>query len=73
MISKYSIAVQNKVTQVNYLYRIITNNITKTLYDLSIYNNVLDYLPYNTDCDRYLFEHYKIKFENIRKDRKIYK
>ena len=73
MISKYSIVVQNKVTQVNYLYRIITDNITKTLCDLNIYNNVLDYYPYNTDCDRYLFEHYKIKFENIRKDRKIYK
>lgn len=73
MISKYSFVVQNKVTQVKYLYRIITDNITKTLCDLSIYNNVLDYYPYNEDDDRYLFEHYKIKFENIRKDRKIYK
>lgn len=73
MISKYSFVVQNKVTQVKYLYRIITDNITKTLCDLSTYNNVLDYYPYNEDDDRYLFEHYEIKFENIRKDRKIYK
>jgi hypothetical protein len=73
MISKYSIVVQNKVTQVKYLYRIITDNITKTLCDLSIYNNVLDYHLYNEYDDRYLFEYYKIEFENIRKDRKIYK
>lgn len=69
MTSYYCIVVENKMTKIKYLYRAITNNIVKLLVDLEKYNDVLDMLSDDSDdeCYIYLFTHYSIKFENVKR------
>ena len=69
MTSNYCIVAENRTTKIKYLYRAITNNIVKLLADLEMYNDVLDMLFDDSDDEGYiyLFEHYSIKFENVKR------
>jgi len=70
MMSMYCIVFQNKKTKVKYLLRLSTNNFKKSLKDLEIFNDVLDVRTDDGDDEEYiyLFEHYSIKFENVKRE-----
>ena len=68
--SNYCIVCENRETKVKYLLRLSTNNFKRALNVVELHHDVLDVR--SDDCDDeeyiYLFEHYSIEFENVKRE-----